>query len=400
MPMEARDSGSRIRPLPIDDLDGDAPRRPVEPRRRIAPLVVIILGALAFGVIARGLSAGDPDTVGAGTPAPPTTLAEQETTTTTTTRPPPPPQLVEMLPIVARELRLVAINPSSASVGWWAPDSATPVYNARISQAQGAEYNVDGSLVAVYTQVRSGSVVIDHPRGGSPVYIQEDVTGGAWHPEDPSLFAWSTYVGGEDEGTTIIQVADLTGASAAAIQPLVGFTVAGNHTLRAWGDWGFATTAGGTTVGLDSDGFEIRRADALFYDASVEGTLLLGAPDDEAVIPFLFDSSGAITDLPSLDIGAGDFHITADGQWVFAITIQADGHTSVLARTVFSRSTRLSSIDAAASVVGFVWDDQIIVLQEDGSNDLIFKNWNTGAEFRVPLESRIAAVFLLNGLAN
>ena len=50
-------------------------------------------------------------------------------------------------------------------------------------------------------------------------------------------------------------------------------------------------------------------------------------------MPFLLNPDGSRTELPSLDIGGSDFRITADGEWVLATTVQADGHTSIVART-------------------------------------------------------------------
>jgi hypothetical protein len=393
--MEARDSESRIRPLPIDDLDGDAPQAPVGPRRRIAPLVAIILGALAFGVIARGLSVGGNETAGAGITAPPPSLADEPattTTTTTTTSLPPPPALREMLPIVDDRLQILALT-TTAKIGQWDADLAFPSYTTSITNPLSAGYNSDGTRLAIQSGVGGNSIVIDSAT--SNLAHIWDATSGVWHDTDPSLFAWT-----EDDAetaSTVVRVADVTGDTSAGIAAQSEFRIPGlNHTLRAWGDWGFVATNGPITSGYDSDGVQQRTVDGMFFDAASDGLLLLAEPSDEGSIPFLFDSAGNRTALPALDIDADDFHITADGQWVFAVSIQDDGYTSILARTVHSRSTRLSSTDARARVVNMTWGDRLFVLQDLDSGDLLFKDWNTGAEYRVTFEHRVAAAFLPN----
>jgi len=120
---------------------------------------------------------------------------------------------------------------------------------------------------------------------------------------------------------------------------------------------------------------------------------------DEGTAPFLLAGDGSVVDLPNLDIGASDFRITSDGDWVLAVAIQEDGHTSILARTVHTRSTRLTSIDATALIVDMAWQDRFLVLQEIASDDLVFKDWNTGAEFSVPMDDPVGAVFLSAELA-
>ena len=393
--MEARDSGSRIRPLPVDDLDGDAPQQsPIEPSRRLGPLIVIVLGALAFAFIARGLGVGCSTDVAGATTVPPASLAEEadETTTTTTTTTPPPKTLLELLPAADAGLNLVVAGTTAAQLGVWESDQPEPAFSANVSQYRYAQYNSDGSAVAVFSGVRDGSFVVGPATGIGPATIRGGITSGLWHPEDPDLFAWITH---RDE-TTSLNVADLSGTTGAGVQPLVELSLGElAHELRAWGDWGFATQLGNDVHGFDADGILTRSAtDARFYDAAADGSLLLGTTDEDGAVPYLLHPDGSQTALPSLDIGADDFRISADGQWVFAVTIQQDGHTSLLARTVYSRSTRLTSVDDTADIVGLTSDDRFVVLQAIDSYDLVFKNWNTGAEFRLQIGLPVAAVSL------
>jgi hypothetical protein len=391
--MEARDSGSRIRPLPIDDIDGDAPQHhPIEPRRRIAPLIVIVAGAIAFAVIARGLDIGDSTEVGSSdTTAAPANLSEEpDSTTTTAPPPPPPPTLLQMLPVVGDRLSLVALT-TTAKIGQWDSDLAFPSYNSSISQPQSAQYNNDGTLVAIRSGVGDGVFVIDSAMSG-PVYIW-DVTSGVWHNTNASLFAWTAI--DAETAATVVRVADVSGDPSFGVSALLEFSLPGSdHTLQAWGDWGFVTTSGATTYGFDPDGLQTRMIDGMFFDAATDGMLLLADPGEEGATPFLVNLDGSRSELPSLDIGASDFRITADGSWVLATTIQEDGHTSILARTVRSRSTRLTSVDETARIVNLTSGDRLLVLQDIDSNDLLFKDWNSGAEYRVAIEDPIAAVFL------
>ncbi len=393
--MEARDSGSKIRPLPIDDIDGDAPQHhPIEPSRRLLPLIVIVAGAIAFAVIARGLSVGDSTEVGSSdTTAAPATLAEEPEPTTTTAPPPPPPTLRRMLPVVGEQLNLVVLT-TTAKVGQWDPDLAFPSYDSSISQPESAQYNIDGTMVAIRSGVADGAFVIDSATKG-PAYIW-DVTSGVWHNTEASLFAWTEL--DAEAVSTVVRVADISGDTSAGVAALLEFTLpAPDHILRAWGDWGFVTTSGSITYGFDADGLQTRMTDGMFFDAATDGMLLLADPGEEGVVPFLLNLDGTRSELPSLDIGADDFRITADGTWVLATTIQEDGHTSILARTVHSRSTRLTSVDETARIVNMTWGDRLLVLQDIESKDLLFKDWNTGAEYRVTIEDPVAAVFLPDG---
>lgn len=388
--MEARDSRSRIRPLPVDDLDGDAPHPPIEPRRRIAPLVAIILGALAFGVIARGLSAGGTDAVAAGTTAPPPNLADEPVTTTTTTLPPPPPSLREMLPIVDDQLQFIALT-TTAKIGHWEADLAFPSFNSSISRPLAAQYNADGTRIVIRGGGDGDSFIIDSAAG--PLAYLWDVTSGVWHDTDESLLAWTE--SDAETAATIVRVADVGAATAGDVPALYEFRIPGpDHVVEAWGDWGFATTSGPTVFGFDPDGLQTRTSDGVFFDAATDGLLLLTDSSGEGAIPFLLDPDGSRTELPNLDIGAAEFRITDDGAWVLATTIQEDGHTSILARTVEARSTRLSSVDETARIVNMAWGDRLLVLQDLESHDLLFKDWRTGAEYRVPIENPILAVYL------
>ncbi len=392
--MEARDRESKIRPLPIDDIDRGTPQdRHVEPKRRWLPLLVIVMGAIAFSVIARGLGpTQNSEVAAASTTAAP--IVETAAPTTTTEPPPPPPQLLrQLLPAAEDGLQLITMTNTSAMVGEWSPASAAPGFNARISQPRSASYSADGARVAVHSWVGEGSIVVDSADGGSPIYIQGDVSSGAWHPTNPDLFAWTRPDTSNATDSTLISVADVSGYTIAVLEPLIDISISrSNHELRAWGDWGFATTSTNTVFVFDADGEMLWRSDGEFYDATPDGVLLLARFEGGAAMPYLLNLDGTETELIGLDIGAADLRITDDGEWVLATTYQADGHTSILARTVHTRSTRLTSIDETARIVDIVSDDRYLVLQEAHSNDLVFKDWNTGAEFRVPVDDQVAAV--------
>jgi hypothetical protein len=301
-------------------------------------------------------------------------------------------QLGEMLPVARDGLHLITLG-SSARISTWDGAASAPEVHTNIGRAVTATYNANGSLVALETLVRDGTLVIDRPTGGSPIYVQPDVTSAVWHPSDPSLIAWTVAVEtAPDEWTSSLRIADVTGHTAAGLEPLIDLPMPeGRHSLLAWGDWGFVTAdddaAFRPLTRTGPDLLNPVQLDGVFFDATADGKLLLARMEDTGYVPYLLEPDGTEVELMGLDIGASNFRITSNGEWVIALTLQADSHTSVLARTVRSRSTRLSSIEGPARFVSFALEDRLVVLQEEGSGDLVFKDWNTGAEFRIPVES-------------
>jgi WD40 repeat protein len=395
--MEARDSGSKIRPLPIDDLDADtAQRGPVGSTRRWAPLVVIAAGAIAFGIIANGLGSGEPVVVASGdmqsTAASPedTTVTSSEAPVTTTT----PPTLGDMVPVADGPMRLISLAATATKVVTWDRAASEPTSSYLLAQPISVSYNSDGSRLAVLSIAGGARLVIDDTDPGDPIYIR-GATSGVWHPTDPDLLAWNG-IGGADGSTTVV-VADFSDPTSG--DPAVAFEVSlpGEQDLLAWGDWGFITASGDTTFGWSADGAPTRSAAGSFFDAADDGTALM-ADFAAGGMPFLLSPDGSITEIPSLDLHTTDLQLTNDGQWVLATTFQEDGHTSIIARAVMSRSTRLTSIEEAAYVLGTAQADRFLVLQEIRSKDLVLKDWSNGAEYRLPLDDVISA-FHISGQA-
>lgn len=395
--MEARDHGSRIRPLPLDNLDMDAPRQgPAGPKRWWVPLSVIAAGAIAFGIIATGLGAGGSTgtaTGGVTTSTSITDTAAPDTTTPPAAAPATALPLGEQAPFTNETLRLIGLRPSSASVMNWGPEQSEPTTVSLLAQPQSASYNADGTRFLVVSAAAGSTLIVDGVDDHSPIHIRGAFSA-AWHPTDPNLLAWTEPTGDEIVGTTV-KVADLSGGPAPGVEPLTETILPGGlHRLRAWGDWGFATQGGDTTHGFDPDGLPVRSAGGAMFGSAPDGTLLVVEMGTDRGIPFLLNPDGTRTELPSLDIGASDYRIIAGGEWVVAITSQPDGHTSILARAVNSRSTRITSIEETARLVGTSSGDRFLVLQEEGTNGLIFKDWRNGAEYRIPVADAIGAVFL------
>jgi hypothetical protein len=387
--MEAWDPGSKIRPIPIDDLDTDTPQQgPVEPKRRWAPLVVIVVGAIAFGIIATGLGSGDPEVVSSGATTPAAVATTPPAITTTTWTPPAPQPLRDVLPVAANGLRVVVLGPSSARIGNWMADDLAPSFGHTVAAPRGASFNSDGSRLAVLSAAAGSSYVLSNADGGDTMRIPDAVSG-AWHATDPDLLAW-TVVDGDG---TIVAVADVSGASN-GLTPLLDFRLPGHQELAAWGDWGFATTDENMTYGWDPDGVATRATAGTFFDASADGTLLIANLDDSGAMPFLLSPEGIATTLPSLEIWAADLQLSDNGEWVFATTLQQDGPTTILARAVNSRSARITSIAEAAAVLGTAADDRFIVLQELDSRDVVFKDWNSGIEYRVPFTDELGSFYM------
>lgn len=399
--MEARDSRSKIRPLPVDEIEGGLPQRRQEPVKKVLPLIGVALGALAFAVIALGLGPVTEFEVGSATTTAITVAA--------TTEAPLVPQMIdpplrEMLPVAA-SLRFVEFTSTAARVASWAAGDTAPVFNATVNSPHDAAFNADGTLVLIHSLIQEGSAIINDAEGGRPIYLSGGVSSVYWHPTDPTAIAWTE---GTHSDPTILNTANLTGiASHGVVSPLVEVELEPGLHLLAWGSWGFLLESSDTGDGtappeasllvLDPAGKERGRLSGDFYGSSDDGLLLLARTDEDGVaMPFVVEADLSETPLTGLDIGAADFLLSSSGEWVIAVTPQADGHTSVLARTVRAKSTRLSSVRNETTVIGLVWEDRYVALQDIATGDLIFKDWSTGAEFHVPSPSdtRIGAIFL------
>jgi hypothetical protein len=398
--MEARDSRSKIRPLPVDEIDGGSPQRRPEPVKKAIPLIGVAVAAVAFAVIALGLGpARESDVASATTTTP---FEAESAPTTTTTAAPRDPLLREMLPVVADSLRFIDVTATAARVGEWLPDAPQPAFAATVNLPDGAGFNADGTRVVIRSLVRGGSAVIDDAAGGRPIFLNQTVTSIMWHPTDPDAIAWTA--GGVDT-PTVLKVAALAGVeSHGVLTPDLEVELTPGLRLLAWGSWGFLLQEESGILApasdlllLDSSGHERTRLSGNFYASSDDGLLLLARDDGSGVaMPFLVEADLTETALSGLDIGAADFLLSGAGDWVIAVTPQADGHTSVLARTVRAHSTRLSSVRNETTVIGLVWEDRYVALRDVATGDIIFKDWNTGAEFHVafPDAADIAALFL------
>ena len=336
-------------------------------------------------MVAVGLGQRAPDHAAAGTTSPP---LSQEAQPPTTTSLPPPPALEDAVPFAARGLTLVILSDTGARAGVWHPNLATPSFNAEFSPAAAAAVNSDGTRISVEG---TGETIVDVALGGNPQFLGG---GGLWHPSDPDLFAWVESDPGSDE--TVIRTVDISAAETShEIVPLLEFSVPfSDASLAAWGDWGFAVVFSETIHIFDPDGVPVRNAEGEVLDAANDGTLLVA---DGNGPPFVLNADGSTTALPSLDVGASDYIITPAGDWAIAVTPQEDGHTSILARAVNSRSTRITSVDQAARVVGVSPTGQVLILQSAETNGLFFKEWKTGVEYELSTHFRVAAIYVEDG---
>jgi len=356
-------------------------------------------GALAFAVIGRGLGrALRPD---AGSPANtsvPGLAATPEPTTTTRPPPPSPPPLEPLqrrFSAAVDGLRTVEIA-GTANLTAWEPTSMFPIVLASVAQARWAQFSADGSQVAILTDVGGGTLVIDSADGGAPRYVRDAVTSARWHPVAPDRLAWTKRL----PEWTLLRIGTITPQSGhTPVLPDATISLPLDTTLRAWGDWGFLVEApdegtGSRLILLDPDGTVVAEPAGRLRDITPDGTLLLLRPD-AAGRPMLYLLPPDLEEvpLPGLDIGAADYRITGDAAWIVAVSVQADGRTSILARATRSNSTRITSIDGPARVIDFGPTDRFLVLQEVGSGDLVFHDWKSGAAFRVPAgRGRVAAV--------
>lgn len=355
-----------------------------------------------------------------------------------------PPTLRERAPPLERSARIVYLGGEGTStnqVTWRLQDEDPASPSSTGAAAVRAEFDASRLELFWITTGQRDTLWVGLPPIAEPVFV--DVAGAAWHPTMPLEIAWL----GRPPGDDAFHLYRATVLPAAGLDTLIDLgPVPESSRLVGWGDWGFVleiraplgmrqwevpdardpdapTTLQRLGFGLVLDplgnpvhGFAglpratgpdghmvIQPAPEAFELATEAGldpvSLGIEAPID--VIPRGPDAEPFVVVRPDLNptgvafapsSPATSFRFTPDGRHVAAMGTTA-GRLAIVTQAVDGSLRRLTSVDGVDVALGFSRDGSLLVLHDLDGGDVVFHDWNRGANFRVPFAlGRVLAV--------
>lgn len=412
--MEAWQDEPRVRPISMsaDDIAGgdvnSSPEPPDPGNRPWLPITIAIAGVvLAVGSVALFGSVQNDD------PTPPVAESDENSdeeaaiplpTTTTVYR-----SLEDTVPGLTSRLTLITESPDGPTALLWDPSFAQPKpiainYNAEHTartNLDGAEFDAGGDFVAI----AGHDVFGDQPWlwVGTPTDVAATdipaVVDAEWHASEIGQLAWLTPI---DDSLTL-SMARINPLSLELMEEQVVATVPADSQIVRWDRHGYLIAAGdGGTVALSPAGEQLWQADGtplsasddtvLIADAYGESVTQAGSTDMVYVMPTAVSVLGrdgayqaSLFDEPPLESS------THRSVWITPTT-EFIGRVDVI-----GQSTRLSvtggSLVAIRQVripddvlpLGFTHNEAFFVFEADGSNNIIFVNWNNGSFHEVPV---------------
>ena len=404
--MEAWDDEQRVRPIPVDDgaspdsagfastgsgASGDGPRRPWLPLVLAAAAAVIVVGSVAtFGAVQDQ----DP---------PPADAAFVDDTTDTdvfTTTAPPVATLQETVTGITSRLTLIANGPNGPTALLWDPSfiqpkplpiDIDPDSDVETISLTSATFDAGGDFVAVTTPILESD--FESVRIGTPTDVSHAVlvatTSHRWHASEVAHIAWIEIL----NGTATLKTARVNPLSKTLMDEASVTEVPPAATLLQWDARGFVLNTGVDEVlALSPNGDESWRIDAVGLAASASLVLVVEPGTDPSLVAQVttLDRSGSTVDelfsVPiTNDIRSRFIHMSANTDLAARIDVR-ESRTRIEVYGAELAANRVLQYNDDIDPIGFTSNDQYFVFGADGSNDLIFVNWNIGRiqELNVP----------------
>lgn len=405
--MEAWDDEPRVRPIPVGDDtspdsggfagngssggSGDGPKHRWLPLVLAAAAAVIVVGSVAtFGAVQDQ----DP---------PPADAAFVDSTTDPdafTTTAPPLASLQETVTGITSRLTLIANGPDGPTALLWDPSfiqpkplpiDVDPGREDETIRLTSATFDAGGSFVAVTTPVLGSD--FESVRIGTPTDVSQTVlfvtTSHRWHASEVAHIAWIEIL----NGTATLKAARVNPLSKTLMDEFTVSEVPETATLLQWDTGGFVLNTGtDEVVALSQRGDEEWRIDAVGLAASASLILVVEPgtdPSRVAQVTTLDRSGTTVEELFSVpitnDIRSRFIHMSANTDLAARIDIR-DSRTRIEVFGAELAANRVLQYNDDIDPIGFTSNDQYFVFGADGSNDLIFVNWNIGRiqELNVP----------------
>lgn len=412
--MEARKNEPQVRPIPIVDEDGVLlPDAGAPPRRRSEshprpwlPLAVagtaisvLVIAVALFGAVEfRDAPASGPETFSIQ-------ASDDEGATPPDTI---PQSLEEAIPGITDRLTLITTDGSALWTLVWDPSYRVPkpysMTSPRAESWNSASFDAGGRVVNVLGSASQDTGPQDLWLG-QPTQVDrdpdlEEIWSSAWHSSEVSRLAYVTFATGKDSDAMLqLWTTEINPLTDALSPPQLVTDFAGLASIVRWDSSGFVIQMDGQTVALDPSGNEIWTNDGWTSNASPshlpqvrmtgEGPLWhltdRATGDHVSFAEFGINASASVTEV-----------VAAQRNDLFAAATHRDAGTTVTVIGPQLSAPRVVQLKGDPTPYQFTRDASFLILKTNGTNDLIFLDWRTGAihSFDVPDDHVVLALNL------
>lgn len=296
-----------------------------------------------------------------------------------------PPTLEESLPGLSDRLTLAALTREGFVTLLWDP-------SFRIPREYPLSIDVSGDASSAFAAFDSGGRTLavgrDLPDGYS-VYLGEPTDLGSdpdlvanspiiWHATEVGALAW---IADDADGVPALHTGVANPLSGDLMkQDLVTLVDESSRIVR-WDSNGFILDDGTEVHSLNPDGRVLwsRQGSAISATPSLVVTTTSSAESDQPRWSILERATGDPSDVTIAD-SRGNLDVVAsmDLDIVAAIT-RSDARSSITVSGPDLVAKRIVQVDDDVTAIGFSPGNAYIVFERNGTNDLVFVNWRTGA---------------------
>ncbi len=391
--MEAHDDGEMVRPVPLDNDDTHAPSNAIRDRgtktqvrgRPWLPMllaggsivlllgVVSVLGALEFETppnVEPPSFSSQPGSVASGSEAPPLTL---------------PPALEESLPGLTDRLTLITLTEKGFVTLLWDPSFRIPrEYPLSVPTIDPASsvfvrFDSAGRTLAIGRRSPSGYLVyLGDPTnlGSEPGLISDSRI--AWHATKIGALAW---VAVRDDGKLELRTGSVNPLTGDLMDETLITTLEAPTRVVRWDSAGFILDDGREIHSLDPAGRTLWSREGSM--PSVTPSLVVAAVPDEASDTTRWEvidrASGDPVELNTPGSPDSATIVTSRELDIVATISGNDTRSTLTVGGPDLVAKRIVQVDADVTPIGFTTGNAYMIFEANGTNDLIFVNWRTGA---------------------